>query len=107
MSNVQQLIKKDNNFIQNKKSKTTLSCNCRDKNGCPLNGNCRTENVIYESTSLTKNNIKKVYLGVSEEKFKKHWCYNHQQSFRNENYKIVPLCEHICGASNLRNKMLI
>ena len=107
MSNVQQLIKKDNNFIQNKKSKTTLSCNCGDKNGCPLNGNCRTENVIYESTSLTKNNIKKVYLGVSEEKFKKNWCYNHQQSFRNENYKIVPLCEHICGASNLRNKMLI
>ena len=48
MSNVQQLIKKHNNFIQNKKNKTTLSCNCRDKNGCPLNRNCRTENVIYK-----------------------------------------------------------
>ena len=57
MSNVQQLIKKHNNFIQNKKNKTTLSCNCRDKNGCPLNGNCRTENVVYKCTSLTKNNV--------------------------------------------------
>ena len=73
MSNVQQqLIKKHNNFIQNKKNKTTLSCNCRDKNGCPLNGNCRRENVIYKCTSLTKNKVKKVYLGVSEGEFKKN-----------------------------------
>ena len=49
MTNVQQLIKKQNNFIQNKKNKTTLSCNCRDKNGCPLNGNCRTDNIIYKA----------------------------------------------------------
>ena len=67
MSNVQQLIKKYNNFIQNKKNKTALSCNCRNKNEClngRLNGNCRLENIIYKCTSLTKNNVKKVYLGV-------------------------------------------
>ena len=87
MSNVQQLIKKHNNFIQNKKSKTTLSCNCCDKNGSPLNGNCRTENVIYMCTSLTKNNVKKVYFGVSVGEFKKNWYYNHQQSFQSEDYK--------------------
>ena len=56
MSNVQQLIKKQNNFIQNK---TTLSCNCRDKNGCPLNGNCRTDNIIY------KANLKKLFVSYS------------------------------------------
>ena len=87
MSNVQQLIKKHNNFIQNKKNKTTRSCNGRDKNGCPLNGNSRTENVIYKCTSLTKNNVKNVFLGVSEGKFKKNWYYNHQQLFRNQNYR--------------------
>ena len=87
MSNVQQLIKKHNNFIQNQKNKATLSCNCRDKNGRPLNRNCRTENVIYKCTSLTKNNVKKVYLGASEGEFKKNWYYNHQQSFRNKKYK--------------------
>ena len=75
---MQQLIKKHSNFIQNKKNNTTLSCNCRDKNECPLNGNCRTENVVYESTSLTKTNVKKVYLGVSEGEFKKNRYYNHQ-----------------------------
>ena len=87
MSNVQQSIKKHNNFIQNKKNKTTLSCDCRDINGCPLNGNCRTENFIYKCTSLTKNNVKKVYFGVTEGEFKKNRYYNYQQLFRNENYK--------------------
>ena len=82
ISNVQQLIKKHSNFLQNKKNKTTLSFNLRDKNGCPLNGNRRTENVIYKGTSLKKNNVKKVYLGVSEEKLKKNRYYNYQQTFR-------------------------
>ena len=80
MSNVQQLIKKLNNFIQSKKNKTTLSCNCQDENGCPLNGNCRTENFVHKCTSLTKSNVKKVYLDVSEGEFKKNWYYK-QQSF--------------------------
>ena len=66
MSNVQQLIKKHNNLIQNKKNKATCNCNCCDKNGCPLNGNYRTENVIYKCTSLIKIIVKKVYLGVAE-----------------------------------------
>ena len=36
--------------------------------------------------SLTKNNVKKVYLGVSEGEFKKNrYCY-HQPSFQNKNY---------------------
>ena len=81
------IVKKHNNSIQNKKKKRTLSCNCRDKNGCPLNGNCRTENVIYKCTSLTKNNVRKVYLGVTEGEFQKNWYYNHQQLFQNEDYK--------------------
>ena len=80
LSNVQQLIKK-HNFIQNKKNQKTITCNCRDKNGCPLNGNCRTESVIYKCTSLTKNTVKKVYLGVSEGEFKKNrFCNNNNCS---------------------------
>ena len=87
MCNIQQFIKKYNNFIQNKRNKITLSCDCRDKNECKLNGNCRTENVIYKYTSLTKSNVKNVYLGVPEREFKKSWYYNHQNSFQNKNYK--------------------
>ena len=49
--------------------------------------NTRAEKIIYKCTSLTKNNIKKVYLGISEGRFKKNWYYNHQQLFQNEYYK--------------------
>ena len=87
MINVQQLRQKHKNFIENKKNETTHSCNCRDKNGCPLNRNCRTKNVNYKCTSPTKNNVKKVYLAVSEGEFKKYWYWNYQQSFWNEHYK--------------------
>ena len=87
MINEQQVIKKHNNFIQNQKNKATLSYNCRDKNECSSNENCRTENVIYKYTSLTKNNVEKVSLGVSEGEFKKNRHNNHQQSVRNEHYK--------------------
>ena len=55
--------------------------------GCPLNGNYITENVIYKCTSLTQNNVKKVYFGVTEGEFKRNRYYDHQQSFRNEDYK--------------------
>ena len=40
-----------------------LSCSCRDKMKCPLNGKCRTEN-IYKCTSLPESNLEKVYLGL-------------------------------------------
>ena len=46
----------------------------------------QNRNVIYKCISLTKNNVKKIYLGVSERELKKNWYYNHEQSFRNENY---------------------
>ena len=87
MSNRPQLIKKLSSSIQKKKSKTTLSWKFRDKNGFPVNENCRTGNVIYKCTSLTQNNVKKVYFGVTEEEFNKNRYYNHQQSFRNKDYK--------------------
>ena len=70
---------RNNNFTQNKKNKATLKCNCCDKSEYSLNGNCRTENVIYKCTSLMKSNIKKVYLVVLESEFKKNRYYNHQQ----------------------------
>ena len=107
MSNVQQLIKKHTDLIKNKKNKTKLSCNCWDKNGCPLNGNCRRENFIYKCTSLMKNNVRKVYLGVSEGELKKKGTTTISNRSERKIIKIVPLCQHTFGASNLRSKILI
>ena len=98
MINVQILIKKHNNIIQNKKNKKKLSFKCHDKNVCPLNGNCRTQNIIYRCTSPTKNNVKNVYLSDSEWGFKKNWFYNHQQLMWNKNYtKSTTLTTYLWG----------
>ena len=59
--------------------------------------------------SLTKNNVKKVYLGVSEGEFKKNRYCNHQHRSKTKLITIVPLSQHSCGALNQHpiDKMLI
>ena len=41
-----------------------LECNCCIKTKCPLNGDCRKENVIYECTALTTFQSKKCILAL-------------------------------------------
>ena len=50
----------------------TSICNCRNKEDCPLNGQCQIGEVVYDST-LTGNhqNYKdKKYFGIADESFK-------------------------------------
>ena len=72
MPNIEMIIKSHNRKILNNKDKTTdESCNCRNKNNCPLNGgNCRTESVIYKATVNTKNETK-TYIGLTANQIKK------------------------------------
>ena len=66
MENVSQIIKKHNKRVTktNERSiapckrvtktnkRSVAPCNCRDKNNCPMNGNCRVENIVYESIKV-------------------------------------------------------
>ena len=76
------------NILGKKPSIDTSTCNCRNKEDYPLNGQCQIGEVVYEST-LTSNqqNYKdKNYFGIAEESFKGRLC-NHNLFFRNEFYK--------------------
>ena len=53
---------KHNKNVFNKKEKETNSCNCRNKNECPLNENCKVQNVIYISTVSETQIFKKTCL---------------------------------------------
>ena len=57
MSNVQQLIKVNNYFIENKKKKRALSCNSLGKNRFALNGNCRIWEIYKWEIYKCKNNV--------------------------------------------------
>ena len=76
MNNVSQIIKQHNKNIAFKKEKQPNSCNCRNKNECPLNGNCKVQNVIYKCTVSAIQTFKqRVYLGIAEGNWKQR-LYN-------------------------------
>lgn len=74
------ILNDEENIQENKKL-----CNCRNKDVCPLNGNCLIESIIYKATVSTHEE-EFDYIGSTEGTFKNRY-YNHTKSFRNEKYQ--------------------
>ena len=81
-----QIIKQHNRNVSNKKENQTNPYNCRNKNKCPLNRNCKVHNVIYKCTLSATQTFKRVYLGITEGNWKQQ-SYNHRQSFKDTKHK--------------------
>ena len=87
MENIAQIIKKHNQQISSCKEKSIPSCNCKNKDKCPINGKCQVQNVVYKCiVSATSNFPKRVYLGVAEGDWKQRF-YNHKKSIKNKSYR--------------------
>ena len=88
MQNIKSVINNHNMKVLNNTAETEESCNCRNKNNCPLDGKCLTSNIIYEAqiTSNQRNYKQKVYIGTAETDFK-HRFNNHTKSFNLEHYE--------------------
>ena len=76
------------NILGKKPSINKSLCNCRNKEACPLNGQCQIGEVVYESilASNQPTHKEKKHFGIAEESFKGR-LYNHNLSFRNDLYK--------------------
>ena len=48
MENVAHITKKHNQRISSCKEKPNPSCNCKNKEKCPMNGKCQVQNVVYK-----------------------------------------------------------
>ena len=91
MNNRKQIIENHNKHIINSSkhadkpadsASDIKSCNCRQKNACPLNGNCLQSSVIYQATVKRHNtNTSETYIGLTENDFKTRYR-NHIASFR-------------------------
>ena len=94
MNNIKQIIENHNKKIINthENSKNTIqndkiTCNCRQKTKCPLNGNCLQSSIIYQATiNRLDDNTTETYVGLTENEFKTRYR-NHTASFRHEKYK--------------------
>ena len=78
------IIKSHNRNVLSSKPKPTPACNCRQKDQCPLQGNCLMESVIYRAKVTTsKEDAGMNYLGLTENSFKDR-LYKHKNTFKDE-----------------------
>lgn len=70
------------------------TCNCRQKDTCPLRGNCLASDIVYKAT--VNSGIDSVtYIGLASGHFKSRFN-NHNKSFNHERYeKDTELSKHI------------
>ena len=71
-------------LLNSNKSPPAKPCNCRNKETCPLQGECQQKALIYKAT-VTTGSEKYEYIGCSESEFKTRFN-NHQMNFRNRSY---------------------
>ena len=88
MPNFEAHVKSHNhNVIEPKDRCNVDKCNCRNKNECPLKGNCLIKNVVYRGNITTANKKhENNYVGMTENDFKGRERYHHY-TFQHEDKK--------------------
>ena len=99
MNNVKNIISKHNTRIIRKSQPqvtNTTSCNCRNKETCPLQNKCMSKDIVYKATISTCNtNDKKHYIGMTSNTFKERYR-NHIKSFNQKKYSNeTELSKHV------------
>ena len=94
MNNTKQIIDNHNKRILNSSKQSidptdntvnNKSCNCRQTNTCPLNGNCLQSSIIYQATvKRNDNDATETYIGLTENDFKTRFR-NHTSSSVTQN----------------------
>ena len=80
--NVDSIIKSHNKKLTSTENKQTKKCKCRKKEKCLLEGECRSEDIMYKCVVTATGYPRKLYLVTAEGDFKQRY-YNHKKSLRN------------------------
>ena len=99
MNNVRSIITNHNTRIIRKNQTQVISadsCNCRNKEACPLQNKCMNKDIVYKATISTSNtNDTKHYTGMTSNTFKERYR-NHIKSFTHKKYSNeTELSKHI------------
>ena len=101
MNNISSILSTHNKDILNPKQ-TSFGCSRRNKDHCPLDGECLTPNIIYPG-DITTDNDHKFYYGTSEATFKKRHS-NHTRDFKHVKYQhATEPAKHIKDMWQLKN----
>ena len=85
LPNIANIISSHNkSILTSKPPDKSKTCNCRNKDSCPLKGNCLQEQVIYQCTITSSESKEEAkYIGLTENSFKTRWN-QHNFTFRHE-----------------------
>ena len=88
------------------KERQTNSCNCRNKNECPPNGNCKVPNIICKCTASATQTFKQyVHLRIAEGSWKQQ-LYSYRQSFKDKKHKNNTFSSYLWDLKQSHNKIL-
>ena len=97
--NLAKTIAANNAKILNTKTEQSKKCNCRNKESCPVEGDCLAKNVIYQATIKHEDQVE-TYIGLTATTFKTRWG-GHKSSFKHEKHKnSTTLSQHIKKLKN-------
>ena len=97
LPNIASIISSHNkSILSTKPADKSKTCNCRNKDSCPLKGNCLQEQVIYKCTITSSESQEEAkYIGLTENSFKTRWN-QHNFTFRHEDKaNSTELSKHI------------
>ena len=83
VKNVRAIVDSHNRKLLNPRPAENISCNCRRKEECPLNGNCLVKEICYRGDVITEESLK-TYYGITCRSFKERW-YEHNHAIKNKN----------------------
>ena len=106
LPNVKQAITSHNKRILEKENTTAITssktCNCSKKEQCPIDNQCKEENVVYQAT-IKSDEDDKTYVGSTGNSFKTRHA-QHKHTFKNENANQTALSKYIWELKN-KNKI--
>ena len=99
--NLKAYIQGHNHAILHPNVKTKASCNCRNKENCPLSGQCLTSGLVYQCDVTVEGNTEtKTYFGQTLRPFKQRY-YEHNTAMNNINSKLATaLSNHVWKLKN-------
>ena len=101
--NMKMIIQGHNNkIIRDQKQARDQGCNCRNKQECPVPGQCCQANVVYKAKVTDVSGKCAEYIGSTENTFKLRYN-NHTKSFRNEQYKNETTLSKFLWDNNIQN----
>ena len=94
--NMETIIAARNAKILSPPVEETRSCNCEKNTNCPLDGQCLTNNLVYQSTVTqhTAQNTQRTYIGLTSTTFKARLGV-HKNSFKDPEANQTSLSKHI------------